>query len=215
MEKSMERRSGNVEREGSRNITICKEIQRNVQSITDVLAVIHSTRRATSRYLLARAVFIFWTRYASLHVIFIIMTVCARGVVGFSTSLTSTPRCDPIWSSAVRRVWAKAAGISFTCECAYGQFTNDLLPSSYLFVSQDRHACVMYGRVSCAGRFVPGWFSMRVFWGSERSALRTAVRCILEVWWIFTTVCFRWRRPGCWGAPVWQHTLLTAKHWGK
>lgn len=167
MEKSMERRSGNVEREGSRNITICKEIQRNVQSITDVLAVIHSTRRATSRYLLARAVFIFWTRYASLHAIFIIMTVCARGVVGFSTSLTSTPRCDPIWSSAVRRVWAKAAGIGLTCECAYGQFTNDLLPSSYIFLSQDRHACVMYGRVSCAGRFVPVWFSMRVFLGKR------------------------------------------------
>lgn len=92
---------------------------------------------------------------------------CAREVVGFSTSLTSTPRCDPIWSSAVRRVWAKAAGIGLTCECAYGQFTNDLLPSSYIFLSQDRHACVMYGRVSCAGRFVPVWFSMRVFLGKR------------------------------------------------
>lgn len=25
-----------------------------------------------------------------------------------------------------------------------------------------------------------------------------AVRCVGEVWWIFTTVCFRWCRPGCW-----------------
>lgn len=137
----------------------------------------------------------------------LLSSVWVRGVVEFVTSLTSTPHCDPIWSSAVCWVWANAAGISFTWECAYGCLTS-VMPLVHICILQTlERSRLLFARAKSAPfplDFQCGLFFFLFFlfgsWSEDgaRSCSTTAVRCGLAFWWIFTTACFRWRRPGCW-----------------
>lgn len=147
----------------------------------------------------------------------LLLRVCVRGVVGFSSSLTSTPRCDPIWSSAVRQVWAKAAEIGFTWVCAYGRLTKQ--PAScdkYIILQTLELSCMRRCRVS----------SMSFWCDFQCKFSRRQVCTVLVHDNSSSAVCWRGlvniydrvfplMQARLLGAPVWQHTLLTAKHLAK